>query len=118
MATPTLRRSFFAFHLTLGLVLLVFSAKTVVEGLSPGTGHLNHPAVLIGTIEALGAVLFLFPRSLRVGGTLLLVSIGLAFLLHGLSGQFRGDFLVYGTATWFVMMHGPAWPRVRAGGLI
>ena len=108
MATPALRRSFFAFHVTLGLVLLVYSVKTALDAL-PGTGHLNHPAVLIGTLEAIGAVLFLFPRTLRTGGALLLLSIGVAFLLHGLSGQFRGDLLIYGTGTWFVMVHGPAW---------
>ena len=110
MATPALRRSFFAFHVTLGLVLLVFSVKTALDALSPAAGHLPHVAALIGTIEAVGAVLFLFPRTLRTGGALLLLSIGVALLLHGLGGQFRGDLLIYAAGTWFVMVHGPAWP--------
>jgi hypothetical protein len=110
MASPTLRRSFFAFHLTLGLTLLLFSARTAIEALVPAAGHANPHIGLLAIIEATGASLFLFRRTLRVGGALLLLSIGLALLVHATSGQFRGDLLIYATATWFVMIHGPAWP--------
>ena len=115
MATPILRRSFIAFHLTLGLTLLVLSARTVLEALQGGHAH-PHVA-LLGAMEAAGAVLFLLPRSLRAGGVLLLITIGLAFLVHAATGQFRGDLLVYAAGTWFVMVHGPAWdesPRLAA----
>ncbi len=108
MVTPTLRRSFIAFHLTLGLTLLVLSARTVVEAVASGA-HPHPHAALVGLLEALGAVLFLIPRSLRLGGVLLLVSIGLALVLHAAAGQFRGDLLVYAAGTWFVMVHGSGW---------
>lgn len=110
MATPTLRRSFFTFHLTLGLILLIFSLRTAAEALGPAAGHANPHVGLIAIIEAAGAILFLFARSLRVGGALLLLSLGLALVSHALSGQFRGDLLIYAAGTWFVMVHGPAWP--------
>ena len=110
MATPMQRCSFIAFHLTLGLTLLILSVRTVVEVLAAGAGQVNlHAAV--GALEALGALLFLFPRSLRVGGALLLLTIGLVIVLHAVAGQFRGDLLVYAVGTWFVMVHGSAWGR-------
>jgi len=111
MVTPTLRRSFFGFHLTLGLTLLFLSARTVLEAMQASSGHSNPHVVILASIEAVGAVLFLFPRSLRAGGALLLLSIALAFLIHIGAGQFRGDLMVYGVGTWFVMVHGPAWDR-------
>jgi len=107
MVTTTLRRSFIAFHLTLGLTLLFLSLRTVVQTLGPdASGAGTHVAVL-GTIEAIGAALFLLPRTLRLGGALLLPTIGTVAVLHALSGQFRGDLLIYGVGTWFVMVHGP-----------
>lgn len=114
MASPTLRRSFFTFHLTLALVLLVLSLRTAAQALDPIAGHANPHIALIGLIEAGGAILFLFARSLRVGGVLLLVTIGLVLILHALDGQFRGDLLIYAAGTWFVMIHGPAWPAMPA----
>ena len=113
MATPALRRSFIALHLTLGLTLLVLSARTVLEGLGSGA-HPNPHVALVGFLEALGAVLFLIPRSLRWGGILLLVSIGVALVVHAVAGQFRSDLLVYAAGTWFVMVHGSAWGESRS----
>lgn len=117
MVTPTLRRSFIAFHLTLGLTLVILSARTTIEALvSPHTYSNPHVAAL-AMLEGAGAVLFLLPRTMRVGAVLLLLSIGLALLVHAAAGQFRGDLLVYAAGTWFVMVHGSAWraaPSVAA----
>ena len=106
MVANTLRRSFIAFHLTLGLTLLFLSLRTVVQALGPdGIAVGGHVAVL-AILEAIGAALFLVPRTLRIGGALLLLTIGSVAVLHALSGQFRGDLLIYGVGTWFVMVHG------------
>src|ERR1043165_4059518 len=113
MATRLLRCSFIAFHITLGLTLLVLSVRSAVFALGGGSHPHSHVAAL-ALIEAAGAVLFLVPRSIRAGGALLLFSIGLALLLHGTEGQLRGDLLVYAVGTWFVMVHGPAWGRPGA----
>ena len=109
MVTPTVRRSFIGFHLSLGVTLFYLSARTVVQAVHSGSGHLDPHLAIIGSVELIGAVLFLVPRLLRVGGALLLFSIGVAFLTHLAAGQFRGDLLVYATGTWFVMAHGAAW---------
>ena len=117
MVTPTLRRSFIAFHLTLGLMLLFGSVRTAVEALAVHGSHPNPHVAALGILEGAGAVLFLWPRSMRAGGVVLLLSIGLAVLVHAVDGQFRGDLLVYAAGTWFVMVHGSAWgtaPRVTA----
>lgn len=116
MATATLRRSFIAFHLTLGLTLLFLSVRTALQALGPGTGQGIGHVALLALLEAVGAALFLLPRTLRVGGGLLLLSIGLATVVHLASGQFRGDLVVYSVGTWFVMVHGPGWSTARRLG--
>jgi hypothetical protein len=117
MVTPTLRRSFIAFHLTLGLTLLVLSVRTAIEALAAHASHASPHVAALGILEGVGAALFLWPRTVRVGGVVLLLSIGLALLAHAAAGQFRGDLLVYAAGTWFVMVHGAAWgvaPHVAA----
>ena len=113
MASRTLRCSFIAFHVTLGLVLLVLSVRTAVYALGPGGAHSPHVAAL-AILEAAGALLFLLPKSLRAGGVLLLLSIGLGMILHATAHQFRADLLVYAVGTWFVTVHGSAWGANRA----
>lgn len=117
MVTPTLRRSFIAFHLTLGLMLLFGSVRTAVHALAVRGGHSSLHVAALAILEGAGAALFLFPRSMRAGGVLLLLSISLAVLVHAVAGEFRGDLLVYAAGTWFVMVHGSAWgttPSVAA----
>ena len=113
MPTRALRRSFIAFHLTLGFTLLFLSARTALHVLSAGAGQGDSHVALLGLLEAVGAALFLFPRTLRAGGMLLLLTIGVALVVHLVSGQFRGDLLVYAAGTWFVVVHGSGWSSAR-----
>lgn len=113
MTTPTLRRSFITFHLTLGLTLLIVSVRTAVHALGTGTGQAESHVAVLALIETLGAVLFLLPRTLRAGSVLLLITIGLALVAHLVSGQLRGDLVVYAAGTWFVMVHGSGWSSAR-----
>ena len=113
MVTTTLRRSFNAFHLTLGFTLLLFSARTALQALAPAAGHGDLHVAALAVVETVGAALFLLPRTLRIGGTLLLLTLGLAVLVHALSGQLRADLLVYAAGTWFVMVHGSGWTSAR-----
>ena len=117
MVTPILRRSFIAFHLTLGVTLLFLSVRTAIQALAVHESHSSLHIAALAMLETLGAALFLWPRTLRVGGALLLLTIGIALLVHATAGQFRGDLLVYAAGTWFVLVHGSAWgnePRVAA----
>lgn len=110
MANPErLRRAFVAFHLVLGLALLWGSIHTVLH-LGPNDLH----ARLIGSLEALGAIAFLVPRSLRFGAATLLLTLVLAAALHAVRGEWRPDLLVYAAGVLLVAAHGPAYRHPRA----
>jgi hypothetical protein len=65
-------------------------------------------ARIVGIIEGIGAVAFLIPWTLRLGATLLLVSLGGAVLLHAVQGELRPDLLVYVAGVVLVMLHASA----------
>jgi hypothetical protein len=104
-----LRRAFVAFHLILGLALLWGSADTVLHA-GPADLH----ARVIGTLEAVGALAFLMPRTLRVGALLLLLALGLAMAIHGARGEWRLDLLVDAAGVLLVAVHGPAYRRLHS----
>jgi hypothetical protein len=101
-----LRRMFVLFHVVLGLTLLVGSVMTAWNG-GRGDIHIR----LIGTVEAVGALMFLFPRTLRPGAWLLILTIAVALVFHSLMGQWRGDLLVYAAGVGFVAVHGEPYSR-------
>jgi len=109
MPPRSLLRAFAALWLVTGLVLLIGSLLTVREGWLV-SGHVNPHLVALGAVEAVAAVLFLIPRTLRAGAVGLLVTIGVAFAVHVALGQFRGDLLLYGVVVAFVLVHGPLTP--------
>jgi uncharacterized membrane protein YphA (DoxX/SURF4 family) len=101
---------------TAGIVFLYLSVKTVHQGLQPGSAHDPH-LILVGGAEALAALLFLIPRTLRIGAIGLLVIFAAVLLIHALRFELRGDLLVYGCVVSFVAVHGPvpvSWLRSRA----
>jgi hypothetical protein len=77
--------------------------------LAPDNLHSHQHLALIAAVEAVGAVLFLLPRTVRAGALLLVVTIGLAFLTHSLQGAWRPDLAVYAAGAWFVYAHGSGW---------
>jgi len=91
------QRSLVAFRVVLGAALLYGSVRTVIEAAgATGVAHAGAVHVmLIGGVEAVGALLMLLPRTRTVGVTLLVLTIGAAFLLHLLRREFRPDLLVY-----------------------
>jgi membrane protein CcdC involved in cytochrome C biogenesis len=118
MPPRSLLRSFLALWFVTGIALFIASAMTVV-GARAGARHANPHIVLLGAIEALGALLFLVPRTMRLGAIVLLATIGIAFAVHSALGEIRGDLLVYAAAVAFTTVHGaltgPQW-RAAMGG--
>ena len=56
--------------------------------------------LILGSIETLGAVLLLVPRTILLGGWILLAVFTFAVLFHALRGEFNIEaLLVYGAAT-------------------
>lgn len=101
------RRVFLVFHVILGLALLWGSVHTVLH-LAPADGH----ARIIGSIEAVGAVAFLVPRTLRFGAALLLLTLVGAMFVHAARGEWRPDLLVYTAGVVLVTVHGSAYRQV------
>ena len=96
-----LRHAFLLFHLVLGVALLWGSVHTVLH-LGPSDPH----ALIIGTVEALAAVAFLLPRTMRLGAGVLLAVLALGFVLHAARGEWRPDLLVYAAGVLLVGVHG------------
>lgn len=109
MPPRSLLRAFIALWLVSAGVLLIGSVLTIRAAVTPARG-VNPHLVVLGGVEALAAVLFVIPRTFRVGAIGLLVTIGLALVTHTLLGQFRGDLILYATVVAFVLVHGPLTP--------
>jgi len=108
------RRSFVAFHLVLGFGLLAGSVQTLIHATAPENWYSHQHLAFVAAAEGLGAVLFLFPRTLRIGAMLLVTMIGLAFVLHAVQGDWRPDLAIYAAGVWFVFAHGSGW-EAQAG---
>ena len=61
---------------------------------------------LRGAVEAISALLFLIPRTLRAGAAGLLFVFGVAFLFHTAHHEFRGEILLYAAAVILVAVYG------------
>ena len=107
-----LMRAFFLLWWTLGVILFVLSVRTVRFAL--GFHHDPH-AVLLGSIEAVAALVFLIPQTMRTGGGALLAVLAIAALLHTMQGQFPGPLLIYAAGVLFVIVHGSLSPRELLG---
>jgi hypothetical protein len=100
-------RAFLVLYVTLGLVVLVESVKTVVHAQAGGFhGPDQLHALILGSLEAVAAVAFLVPRAMQVGAAVLLAIFALAFGLHLLRGEPNLVLLVYGAGVLFVRVHG------------
>jgi hypothetical protein len=112
MSNHALRRSFIAFHLILALVVLAQSLITVWH--ASGLGHAQHPnPVLAGFAgaEAIAALLFILPATLRIGAASLLLIFIFALAFHGLHGELQLTLLVYAAGVMLVMAHGSAFGK-------
>ena len=101
----SLRRSFVAFHLTLASVVLVQSVSTAIKAfwVEPDA---NWHLFSLASVEAVAAILFVIPATLRVGGTALCLVFFVAFTLHAIIGEFELHLLVYFAGTLFILFHG------------
>ena len=107
MAPRPLVRAFLTLYVTLGLVVLVQSGQTILEAQQGAVaGPERRHALILGAVEVLAALLFLVPRTMRMGAVALLVIFALAFGLHAFAGDFHLTLLVYAAGVLFVHVHG------------
>jgi uncharacterized membrane protein YphA (DoxX/SURF4 family) len=86
-------------------VMVAVNFETVAHG-----SHIAMPAhfvLVLAVVEALGALLFMLPWALKVGGWVLIAVFSVAVLVHIVHGQFEGlGLLIYGAAV-LAVMHNP-----------
>lgn len=105
MNSKTFRRTFVAFHITLGAVVFLQSIGAVLQATSGHiVGAMPSHLTILALVEALGALLFVFPKTTRVGGGILLVIFAIALAVHGVRGQLA--LLVYAAGVVQVMVQG------------
>jgi hypothetical protein len=102
---PSRRQLAVLLHLALGLIIAVEGTINVLHGLAPQDRQL----IAFGAAEGIGALVFLWPRALRVGGCVLVCTFLIAAVVHLLAGEFPSEHLVYAVAVLLVMTHGPGW---------
>ena len=90
------------FHTTLAVVIVIESANTLWDALSAHRfGSLSLHAALLAGIELIAAGLFLISKTVRIGGTILLVVFAVVFVVHGFRNEL--PLLVYGAGVIFIM---------------
>ena len=101
----SLRRSFVGFHLTLASVVFVQSVLAIFKALL-AEPDANWHLFILASVEAVAAILFVIPVTLRVGGIALCLVFFVAFTAHAIVGEFELGLLVYGAGTVFILFHG------------
>lgn len=109
---PNLRRTFIGLHLTLALVALVQAGGLLHHAVGEPAGH--HHLLFLSAFQLLAALLFLVPRTMRIGGIFLVVIFVHGVLFDATRGDFPAASLVFAAATLFVTVHGAAWRRSSA----
>ena len=88
-------------RLVLGIVVGGYSLELIAAQLH---GDLHHALLLLGLAELAGAILFLIPRTVRLGGFGLIAVFAVAALFHVLHGEYSVGYLaVYGAAAFAVV---------------
>jgi hypothetical protein len=97
-------RAMIALRWTLGIVVAWESIRTAWAAYPEihGTGH--HAAhawirLILGSVEAIGAILFLLPWGALLGGWILIGVFSFAVLFHALQGEFNSGLIVFAAAT-------------------
>lgn len=88
-------------RLVLALVAGGYSLALVVTQLR---GHTHYALVLLALAELAAAILFLIPRTIRLGGVILIVVFTFAALFHLLHGEYNfASLAVYAAAAFAVV---------------
>lgn len=102
MQQSNVRHAFLLFHITLGLVLFLLSARTAFAAVGAPNWYLS----AFATVEAIAAILFLIPSTKRLAGWALCTILLTAFGLHAAADDVQLQLLVFAAGTLFVTTHG------------
>ena len=114
MPSRHLVRAFFALWWILGILLVAYSVQAAWQALQSGTDGASLHVAALASVEAVAALLFLVPSTMRVAGACLLAVFALAFALHAARGEFASQLVLYAAGVTFIVVHG----RVPLGMLL
>jgi hypothetical protein len=107
MSLQSIGRAFVALWWTLGVFLFVYSVQAAWHAVVAREDGFNRHVALLASVEAMAALLFVIPKTMRVGGVCLLAVFTFAFVLHGTQREFASQLLLYVAAVSFITVHGP-----------
>lgn len=88
-------------RIVLGVLVAGASLALVVRQVH---GRTHIPLLALGVLELISALLFLSPRTVRLGGIALICTFALAALFHALHGEYNTSYLaVYAAAAFAVI---------------
>jgi hypothetical protein len=103
MTEANVRQLFIVLYVAFGIILAVEGIMTLTHAV-PDRNTLH---VAFGAAETMGALLFLWPRTMRLGAMCcLLPAFAAAAMVHIGQGEFPSEHLVYAIATVFATLHG------------
>lgn len=89
-------------HLALGLILTLEGVLTLIHALAE---HHDLHLLAFASLQVSGALLFTWPRTIRIGACILVCTFAIAAIVHFARGEFPSEHLVYIIAVLFVMTH-------------
>ena len=99
-----LRTIFLIFYYTLGIVVCLQSVQTAWFAGGIGTAYPpNVPLICLAGAEAIAAILFLIPATMKIGAWILLVIFVIAIIIHGHKGELQSTLFVYAAGVLLVM---------------
>ena len=99
-----------ALHLLLVVALLTGALRTYSHAVTEHGGLDFHLGMVVG-LETIGSLLFLIPRTLRIGAVALLITLLGGFVMHLTRRELEPQLLVYAAGIWLIMVHGAEWGR-------
>ena len=96
-------RALALFRIVLGAVVLVESVSTAMRALGAHGGQGNPHLLLLASVEAVGAALFLFRPARRTGAVLMLLTFAIAFAFHAVHGEPNWTLLVFAAGVILVL---------------
>lgn len=96
--------TFTIFRWTLVVVIVIESVLAVIHSLHSTTeSHLGMILPYFAGLEALAALMFLIPQTLKIGGIILIAIFVIALIVHGPAEQM--PLFVYAAGIVFLMAH-------------
>jgi hypothetical protein len=97
-------RAMITLRWTLGIVVAwesIFTAWAAYPEIQGSGHHAAHARIrlILGSVEAIGAILFLLPWGALLGGWILIAVFTLAVLFHAVQGEFNTGLIVFAAAT-------------------